>query len=347
MKRKNLEKAIIMGLLAASISVPVWAAEGLWDNANIYEVVEEGDLTVDTAGPGIGYNGTVNVVNGDLIVNSDGNGIAAGWMENATLNIYANNVNITSGSNGIFTVWGDATGWIPDDVHLGNVIIGDPEDRKINSLTIVANGQGIDDKKGSVAIYGSSGSIIDIYSKGTQGETDNQSAVNSGREKDGGTNGNTFIQGGTIKLTADMGSGIITRTDASSTVIDAANSVKITSKNTDGNEKIENAGITNMAGITRVEAVNEITIDSTNHGIYATGGIVTLNSKKNTIYVNDIENNNDINGIYLDKNGQVDITSTENDLKIKVETEKNLAHGINVGSTSISEKGGNISDLKR
>lgn len=31
MKRKNLEKAIIMGLLTASISVPVWAAEeGFW-----------------------------------------------------------------------------------------------------------------------------------------------------------------------------------------------------------------------------------------------------------------------------------------------------------------------------
>lgn len=31
MKKKNLEKAIILGLMAASISVPVWAAEGLWD----------------------------------------------------------------------------------------------------------------------------------------------------------------------------------------------------------------------------------------------------------------------------------------------------------------------------
>lgn len=382
MKRKNLEKAIIMSLLAASVSVPVWAAEGLWDNANIDKVVEEGDLTVDTTGPGIGYNGTVNVVNGNLIVNSGGNGIAAGWMENATLNIYAKEVIIDSDSNGIFTTWGDNYDHMPDNIHLGNVIIGSAEEEKyINKLTIIANGQGIDAKKGSVTIYGSAGSTIDIHSEGTQGETDDQSAVNSGREKDGGCSGSTFIQGGTIKLTADSGSGIITRTDASSTVIDAADSVTITSKNTYNKEKIDNAGIKNMAGTTRIDAVNGITIDSSNNGIYATGGTVTLNggsinridavsngiyaSGKNTNVTLEAENN----GIYVENNdGGATGVHTENgatkniisegkteiivsgtkDNILGIHADKNSTVNVNAGALSIdvTSKGSSDSELR-
>ena len=45
MKKKNLEKAIILGLMAASISVPVWAADQtsgpLWENADI--TIDAGD----------------------------------------------------------------------------------------------------------------------------------------------------------------------------------------------------------------------------------------------------------------------------------------------------------------
>lgn len=64
MKRKNLEKAIILGLLAASISVPVWAEDtetgALWTDAN--KTVSEGNLIVNAGGNvGVGFQGTVNV----------------------------------------------------------------------------------------------------------------------------------------------------------------------------------------------------------------------------------------------------------------------------------------------
>lgn len=75
MKRKNLEKAIIMSLLAASISVPVWAVDQtsgpLWNEGwNGEKIVDNGDNLIVNAGSsvGIGPQGTVNVINGDLTV---------------------------------------------------------------------------------------------------------------------------------------------------------------------------------------------------------------------------------------------------------------------------------------
>lgn len=350
MKRKNLEKAIIMSLLAASVSVPVWAdnitQEGGFYNGNVN--IDEGMTNEETytinaniSGKpitGIGYNGTFDIGDGNLIINAGENGIASGWMDNATLNIYADNIDITAGKNGIFTAI--------EEGYSGTVVIGlEDSNSKIDSLTIKADGQGIDNKNGSVRIYGSEGSLISFTSTGTEGYRedgyleDDQAAIGNGHSS--GTAGETVIKGGTVSLTAERGSGIINQTEGSSTTINATNSVTIVSDNIEYQgvlKNIDNASIKNLAGTTKIDAVNGIFIDSSNNGIYAAGGTVTLNggsinridavsngiyaSGKNTNVTLEAENN----GIYVENNdGGATGVHTENgatkDIISKGETE--------------------------
>lgn len=308
MKRKNLEKAIILGLMAASISVPVWAAEGLWGE-NLKKEVTEGNLEITDDGTGIGFDGIVDVVNGDLIINAGDNGIASGWMENATLNIYADNIDITAKSNGIFTAI--------EDGYSGTVVIGS-EDRKINSLTINSDQESIDSKNGTVTIYGADDSKIYIHAKG-DGSKD-RAVISNGYELDGKQYvGNTYIEGGNITLQADNGSGIINKvTDASGTTLVAQGKVNIVSKNETGKLK-DNAGIKNMAGTTKIDAVNGIFIDSSNNGIYAEAGNVTLNGGA----INKIDAVNI--GIYSNKSN-VDLTG-ENSIYISTSKNDKLSSG--------------------
>lgn len=165
MKRKNLEKAIVLSLiLSTGVYGSAWAQDiqsgGLWTDAN--KEVEAGDnLIITTDGVGAGFDGTINVKDGNLTINSGSNGILAGYKEDATVTVLANNVVINSGDNGIFTTWGD--GFV--DMlkgYSGHVLIGS-EDRRVDSLIITAGGQGIDNKKGSVKIFGSENSVCDRY----------------------------------------------------------------------------------------------------------------------------------------------------------------------------------------
>lgn len=294
MKRNHLKKAILLGLIAASIHAPVWAEDSttvkydhnLW-GADINEsigntgtithlIVDASKLTANGQGQvGIGYKGEVDVVNGDLTVLASSNGIASGFAANDSLTILANNVNITSDDNGIFkALEGGKTDSI---ISIGLKGDSSSDDRLINSLTIEAKGQGIDNKNSEVHVYGSKTSTISIHSIGTAGEMEDQAAVNTGRE-DGNYDGKTTIDGHSINLTADGGSGIMTSTANSETTITASGSITITSKDggktiknetTGAETEIENAGINNMAGITKVTAENGITITSSKYGILA------------------------------------------------------------------------------
>lgn len=328
MKRKNLEKAIIMGLVAASISVPVWADTidgNIW-NGNINQGSTDGSLIINTPiipedpedpdGPkkaidGIGFNGTVDIGTGILNVTATGNGISAGWVNNATVNIFAGDITIKSGQNGIFTTWGDdifggnnTTKWEVLSAALagkpvyvekgagitGTVNIGTQE-RPVGDVTITADGQGIDNKKGTVNIYGSDNSKVYIHSTGTSGIKENQAGIASGDilTKYGATiivNGDTTVRGKDVEVVADGGDGINTAAKDSSTTINAINSVQITSDNVVKDEQgnvvekdIENAGINNIAGTTTITANNAgIEITSSKYGIVAQDGVVNLTS---------------------------------------------------------------------
>lgn len=310
MKRNHLKKAILLGLIAASIHAPVWAEDSttptvqqetvgaLWgDSWNGEKIVGSANNPMDLIinandNVGIGYNGTVNVVNGNLTVNTNNNGIYVGYIKEAKIDILANNVKIESKQNGIYMSI--------ENGGYGTLNIGESDEtgRKINNLTITSHGQGIDNKNGTVNIYGSADSNITISSEGYMGsESEDQSAVNTGRNKNNTiTDSTTYIKGGTIELSSNGGSGTLTRTENSSTTIIADKSISISSNhlhpeasNPDKGiyvyKTIENAGINNMAGATTVTTGTGLSITSSQSGILAQSGTVnvTSNGGKNVI----------------------------------------------------------------
>ncbi len=277
--KKNLKTKISLGvLMACLITGNIGFAEKI-TAGNLHDYgeikVENDDLLVEGQ---FGYSCQITLDEGYKVIfkNDFGNSIYSGCSGN--FNVIADNVEIYAGEdNGIFMSL--------DGPGEGTVVFGSIDGRKIKNFTINAAGQGIDNKWGSVAVYGSDESNIIISSDGYDGqENEDQSAINTGRNKNGTiTDGTTFIEGGTITLTANGGSGIITRTDNSSTNIKADNSIAIYSNHlnpeTNGYKDIENAGINNMAGTTTITANNAgIKIISSQYGILAQNGEVNLTS---------------------------------------------------------------------
>ena len=208
MRRKNLERAVILGLLlSTSVYGNVWAREDTTpiQKPDLNEIIEEGDWKITTDKSALAYNGLVDIKKGDLIIIANGagsNGIEAGYMEDepAKLQIYANDINITSGANGLFTVLYKEE-YVRDKG--GDILLGS-NDKKITGLTINAGGQGIDNKNGNVYIYGADDSEINIHTNGTSGTGyDIKAAIHN--EISSGT---ILVNGGTISLSADIGDGI-------------------------------------------------------------------------------------------------------------------------------------------
>ena len=260
MKHRNLEKAVVLSLiLSTSVYGSAWAADiemggKLWGELwNGYTEIQDGDnLVVTTDGVGIGYNGTVDVIDGNLTISSGGNGIESGYVENAQVNIFANNVIITSEQNGIFTELKEKKESI--------VTIGS-EDRKIASLTITAGGQGIDNKNGNVYIYGAENSEFNIHSLNTSGDDLNQAAINNS------CNGEVILTGGSISLETE-------KVDRTFEIFGH-----------EGIETFTGDGITNGDGTTTLN-FNNVRMNVTGSGIRNTGsGTVSLNTKgSNTIF---------------------------------------------------------------
>ncbi len=275
MKRKNLEKAIVLGLvLSAGVYGTAWAEDtqssGLWTDAN--KEVEAGDNLVITAdGIGAGYEGTINVIDGNLTINAGSNGVASGWIKDAQVNILANNIAITSGANGIFTA--------TEDGGSGNVTIGS-ENRKINSLNINATGQGIDNKNGNVYIYGKDNSEI-VISANNNGKFDwkhlsYQSALNNGCD------GEVIVNGGSIFLTTG-----------------------VSEKDFFGiKQNVYGDGITNSSGITVLNS-DKVTMQVTEDGIENKNGTVDLNTNGTNII------NADKNAVYANGSGTININATK------------------------------------
>ena len=248
-RRKNLERAIVLGLILSTGVYGTALAEELNDRiwgSGIDKLVQDEALIINSSSDAIGYSGKIKVINGDLIISTNGNGVYAGWNKNANLILIADNIEITAGNNGLFTA--------TENRGSGHIFIGEENGRKVNSLTITSKGQGIDNKSGSVAIYGTADSVIDIHSISGSGINKNQAAVNNSK-----SNGSVIIEGGTIKLAADNGNGI-TNSSSGTVNIDANESITITAAKKED---------------------SKITAD----GIMATNGNVDLKSAgNNTIY---------------------------------------------------------------
>ena len=251
MKHSNLEKAVVLSLiLSTGVYGSAWAETerpgSLWQKGD-YTTQKGNALEITSDTVGIGPDGTINVVDGDLTVdtssNSAANGIQSGdeTQNKNQVTILANNVTINAGANGIFTELMGAS----SSVTMGEA---GEDGRKIQNLTITSGGQGIDNKNGNVYIYGADDSVIHIHSNTTSGDNYNQAAINNESA------GEIIINGGKIVLKTDK-----------------------TDKNYIGD------GITNGRGTTTLNS-NEITMDVTGNGISNGSGITTLNS--NSILIN-------------------------------------------------------------
>ena len=276
--KRNFGKAVVLGLL---LSTGMYGAalaadeqeirdERIWE-PNVNVQLENKDLIIRADKTAVGFNGTIDIKNGDLIIEASGassNGIESGYLsDKAELQIYADNIDITSGANGMYTVLGEGKG--------GNIILGS-EDRKIESLTINAGGQGIDNKRGNVYIYGTDDSQFYIHSLNTSGENSNQAAINNSAY-----NGEISMTGGSIRLQTDKvdkgyGDGI---TNSTGTTTLNFNSIEM---------DVTGNGICNTSsGTVYLNTKGSNTITSAQQGIYAKEGTVDVTGEDNTIIAGD------------------------------------------------------------
>lgn len=294
MKHRNLEKAVVLSLiLSTGVYGSAWAETerpgSLWQDGD-YTTQKGNDLEITSDIVGIGPDGTINVVDGDLTVdtssNSAANGIQSGdeTQNKNQVTILANNVTINAGANGIFT---ELTG-ASSSVTMGEA---GEDGRKIQNLTITSGGQGIDNKNGNVYIYGTENSEFNIHSLNTSGDGINQAAINNSCD------GEIIINGGSIKLTTEKvdryyelwpGFGDITT--------------------------FTGDGITNGDGTTTLN-FNNVRMNVTGSGIRNTGsGTVSLNTKgSNTIFARYTGNTPGIGyGVYSNGNdGTINVIASE------------------------------------
>lgn len=322
MKHRNLEKAVVLSLiLSTGVYGSAWAEDiemggKLWGELwNGYTEISAGDnLLVTTGGVGIGPDGTINVVDGDLTVdtssNSAANGIQSGdeTQNKNQVTILANTVTINAGANGIFTELMGAS----SSVTMGEA---GEDGRKIQNLTITSGGQGIDNKNGNVYIYGADDSVIHIHSNTTSGDNYNQAAINNECA------GEIIINGGKIVLKTDeaakQGDGITNffgRTELNSNTITM---------------NVSRYGIYNETGTTELNSKG-VSINSENDGINNSGGVVSINTKgSNSVISNE-------NGIYAIeggvKQGTVNVIASEN---YDPENEKNSGLTVREGYSNV------------
>ncbi len=333
--KKNLERAIILGLiLSTGVYGSAWAKDetsgGLWPNADYTTEVPGNNLIITTQSIGVGFNGTVNVKNGDLTINAGSNAVQSGYIQNAIVTILANEVVMNAGDNGIFTT--------TEEGYKSSVSIGS-EDENITGLTITAGGQGIDNKNGNVYIYGDKNSTISISSTSESGDMENQAAINNAVEY-----GIVTVNGGSINLEAVGGNGITN----GEKWIDDDTKLGVDSETTlNSNSVTINASVNgvynNQGSITlNTNGTNKINADENavyNHG----SGTININAT-NTSDISTFANYEDYNNVLIgDVNGvQSDSTGTTNVIADNDNTIVGATNGIlSDGAGTITVTAGN------
>ena len=322
--KKNLERAIILGLiLSTGVYGSAWAKDetsgGLWPNADYTTEVPGNNLIITTQSIGVGFNGTVNVKNGDLTINAGSNAVQSGYIQNAIVTILANEVVMNAGDNGIFTT--------TEEGYKSSVSIGS-EDENITGLTITAGGQGIDNKNGNVYIYGDKNSTISISSTSESGDMENQAAINNAVEY-----GIVTVNGGSINLEKWIDDDTKLGVDSETTL--NSNSVTINAS--------VNGVYNNQGSITlNTNGTNKINADENavyNHG----SGTININAT-NTSDISTFANYEDYNNVLIgDVNGvQSDSTGTTNVIADNDNTIVGATNGIlSDGAGTITVTAGN------
>ena len=296
MKRKNLEKAIIMGLMAASISVPVWAADYVKTNEEIGQGTNLSEYDNIILNYDSNFNGTSPIWVGKVTIDANNKFSIVNTKQDQTkgkgINLYgagvdikAKNIVINTYDDGIFT-----TNRNPDGPNLNpgedtNVSIHDFETLNITSeigFGIVNNGN--PSKDGSVLgnIYITADPNTDkrtsiSISGGYLASYNPKSAIKNAK-----ANTETVLKADDINLT-----GVSYGTWASSGKIelDAYNNI-ISAKLGNYYKDIYKSygiGIYNSSSTaqTIVNAKNENRIHGDKEAVKATGGTVSISGKNN------------------------------------------------------------------
>ena len=346
-RRKNLERAIVLGLLlSTSVYGSAWAETerpgSLWSKGD-YTTQDNNDLEIITDSTGIGPNNIVTVTGGDLKIDTSYT-VSAGWAVGNKVEIFAKDITLIAGKNALYSS--------AEDNGTGRINIGADEDNKrINSLYITADGQGIDGKSEGVFIYGAENSVIDIHTTGKS----YVSASYRGTIHNEKDNGQIFIKGGKVTLTADKGDGInsingTTTLNSNNVIMNVAedgiyNTEGVVTLNTNGANSItadENAVYNHGSGSITISA----TADTGDEGISTlanfedynnelVGGINGVQSDS-TGTTNVIADNDNViagtkNGILSDGAGTITVTAGNNNI-IGQYTDEN-------GKITISKKG--------
>lgn len=334
-RKKNLERAIVLGLiLSTGVYGTALAEDGIFTNG-FNKVVENGNLEINTenANIGIGFNGIVDVKNGNLIITSTSNSIQSGYVQDATVTVLANEVVINAGDNGIFTT--------TEDGYKSTVFIGN-EDRNITGLTITAGGQGIDNKNGNVYICADKNSTISISSTSESGDMENQAAINNAVE-----DGIVTVNGGSINLEAVGGNGI---TNGEKMILGFIPSGVDSETTLNSNSVTINAsvnGVYNNKGSITLNTNGTNMINADENAVYNHGsGAININATNTSdisTFANHEDYNNvligDVNGVQSDSKGTTNVIA-DNDNTIVGTTNGILSDG--AGTITVTAGNDNI-----
>lgn len=364
--RRNLQKAVLLGLLAASISMPVWAAEIAVD-----------DFVSEKTGQIIVTEDTVVIGNGTESGDSDtvGNSLYS-KVDNQ---LYNNKVIVNNGSTITFENVAMINSMIDSN---GKVIIADTEsaDGMPGGLYITGNV-----KAAELDITNTTNGGKGIYVYGGRGENDDKMTINvdggvkitsaadgiftNNSEKNGltMTAGNIYIDAasrngiynsGAMNDTDKQNDIILTAKDGDITILSNGTSddtagvksknkgeTKLTSEN--GNIYIGQVddegmlttvgantnGVYAAAGITELNAAKNNVIYATQNGTYATGAdtVVTLSAENNTIYVDN--NDGGATGVHAENSATENVFS-EGKTEIIVAGSKDNILGIHADKNS-------------
>ena len=323
----------------------LWSAEG-----GSIKIQGEGNVTINSIkGPALGFSADIEA--NELNINamsSSANGIEAGYGKNVTLDV--SKITVNSDNNGIYAH--------SNEGGAGNVYINN-----VNSLTINAKGQGIDNKavNGKVIITGAEEgtSEVNISSTSEAGTTSAQSAVQVSRSNglvsitadkikisseglnekshglsiiNRGTNGEINLQGSDITINSINGIGISTESLNSNILVNGKN-VNITSENGDGISSTGKKSSVTISGSDTIE------IFASRNAVFADSNAViniNKNEEKGTVIIKgDIvsEGTSKIN---------IDLVSETSSLTGKITTNETILLSSEAAETNVTLSNGAI-----
>ena len=328
-RRKNLERAIVLGLLlSTSVYGSAWAEpingsitddrhNGTYNEDVIVNADDDSAIEIDDDTISIKTEAPITDGTGKIELNSNKYGIRLDGNGSVTLTAVGDNV-IEVTANSTDSEIGDG---INVTENAGGTITLNGAN---NTITVVG--------EHSDGIYTDTGSTTNINLIATS-ENNTISATNNGIDHRGD---------GTITLKAENGNNIIKTTNGDGIRVEGPGKVEFNAENneiTAGDNGIQVAG----GGIVNVTAITgDNTINAMYNGIYASGesSIVTMNGKNNIIIVNDsaaVDNDNGethpagvyTNGIHVIDGANYIITKNDaNNTIIDITASTHRAHGI-------------------